>query len=452
MTDSQQIAECIERRSEGFIRASRQIWEFAELRFEEHRSAELLQQHLAAEGFAIERGVAGMSTAFVASYGSGFPIIAMLGEYDALPSSSQKSGVARPEPVEEKGSGHGCGHNLLGVGALAAAVALRHFLEENKLPGTVRYYGCPAEEGGGGKILMLRAGIFADVDAALTWHPSDAHYVFSASTFATQPCLFKFTGRSAHAAKSPHTGRSALDAVELMNVGANFLREHISTEARLHYAILDAGGPAANVVQARATVRYQIRAPHPDTVKDIFERVCDVARGAALMTGTQVEIQQEVGYRNVIPNTTLEGLMQESLELLGLPSVDEEERRFAREIRQTLMDEEKNDHRIPETRGLELAEKLPPYRPHMSIHLASTDVGDVSWLVPTAQYRSAVWAIGTQPHSWQAVSQGISSFAHKGMLQAAKVLALTGVGLLRRPELIDKAKCELKEAVSDGEG
>ena len=448
MACERQIAEEIEQRRDIFFRASRKIWELAELRFEEHQSSRVLAEILAAEGFAVERGVAGMPTAFVASFGTGTPVIAFLGEYDALPHSSQKSETTEPEPLVEKGSGHGCGHNLLGVGALAGAVATRHFLEKNKLPGTVRYYGCPAEEGGGGKVLMVRAGCFADVDAALTWHPSDAHYVFSASTFATQPGLFRFFGRSAHAAKSPHTGRSALDAVELMNVGANFLREHIPSDTRLHYAILDAGGAAANVVQAQATVRYQIRAAQSTTVQAVFERVCDVARGAALMTGTQVEIEKEVGYRNVVPNTTLEGLMQRSLESLGLPQPDEAERQFAHKIRATLTEAEKNEHRIPETRGLELADKVPPYRPHMSIHLASTDVGDVSWVVPTAQYRSAVWAIGTQPHSWQAVSQGISTFAHKGMLQAAKVLAATAAEVFLHPEHLESAKDELKQAVS----
>ncbi|HWL53745.1 MAG TPA: amidohydrolase [Chthoniobacteraceae bacterium] len=447
MSHTARIAEIIEAKKERLLEASNRIWELAELRFEERRSAEVLIAVLEEEGFSVERGVAGLETAFIGSSGEGGPILAFLGEYDALPLLSQRLGVAREEPIEAGGNGHGCGHNLLGTGALAAAIATRDYLKENNLPGTVRYYGCPAEESGGGKVIMVAAGLFKDVDLALTWHPSDAHYVFSAPTLATQAVFFNFTGRSAHAAKNPHDGRSALDAVELTNVAANYLREHIPTDARLHYAITNTGGHAPNVVQAKASVRYQIRSPRAAQVAEVYRRLCNIARGAALMTETEVEIDEGVRYLDVVPNTTLEGVMQKNLEALGLPHYDEAERQFAREIRATLPGE--ISHRIPETKGREVADQLPPYRPKMSIHLASTDVGDVSWVVPTAQYRSATWAIGTQPHTWQAVTQGATSFANKGMLHAGKVLAATAVELARCPEVIEKAKAELKAAVEE---
>ncbi len=448
MSHASRIAEIIDGKQERLLEVSNRIWELAELRFQEHQSAALLMALLEEEGFNVERNVAGLETAFIGSSGEGGPVLAFLGEYDALPILSQRLGVAHEEAIEPGGNGHGCGHNLLGTGALAATIATRDYLKENNLPGTVRYYGCPAEESGGGKVLMVAAGVFNDVDAALTWHPSDAHYVFSASTLATQAVTFRFTGRSAHAAKNPHDGRSALDAVELTNVASNYLREHIPTDARLHYAITDTGGNAPNVVQAKAAVRYQIRSPRARQVAEVYRRLCNIARGAALMTETEVDIEEGVRYLDIIPNTTIETVMQQSLEAIGLPHYNEEERQFAREIRATLPGE--TEHRIPETKGREIADQLPPYRPKMSIHLASTDVGDVSWVVPTVQYRSATWAVGTQPHTWQAVSQGATSFANKGMLHAGKVMAATAVELARCPEIIEKAKAELKEAVAEG--
>ncbi len=452
MSPALRLAELIDVRKDQYIALSDAIWEEPELRFEERAAAERLCRVLEEWGFAVERGAGGVETAFVATAGSGGgPVIGFLGEYDALPSLSQRAGVCAEEPLLPGGPGHGCGHNLLGVGALAAAVATRDYLAEAGIEGTVRYYGCPAEEGGGGKVLMVAAGLFRDVDAAITWHPSDEHYVFSASTLATQALEFFFTGRSAHAAKSPHTGRSALDAVELTNVGSNYLREHIPQEARLHYAIFDTGGNAPNVVQARAAVRYQIRSPKGGQVADVAERVCNIARGAALMTGTQVRIEEGARYLNIIPNTVVERLMQEGLEALGLPEVSAQERAFAAEVRTTLPEEERSNRRIPENGGAgDVAEALPPYRPHMSIHPASTDVGDVSWVVPTAQYRSAVWALGTQPHSWQAVAQGKTPFAHKGMLHAGKVMAATAVALFLQPGKLAEAKAELEKARESG--
>lgn len=446
MIDTEQICGLVEEHRRQLIDLSDRIWHLAELRFEEYQSCALQAEMLEAHGFTVRKQAGDLPTAFIAEYGNGGSVIGFLGEYDALPGLSQQSCVAHQEAIEEGAPGHGCGHNLLGTGALGAALAVRYCLEENRLPGRVRYYGCPAEEGGGGKVLMAAAGLFNDTDIALTWHPSDANYVQSAPTLATRSVDFHFTGRSAHAAKNPHAGRSALDAVELTNIGVNYLREHVPADARLHYAITDAGGSAPNVVQAKASVIHQIRSPRGGQVDEIYARVCDIARGAALMTGTKLEIVDEARYLNIIPNTTLESLMHRHFEQIGIPVYDEADHAFARQIRATLSDDEKDSHNIPETRGLDLAEKLPPFRPHAGLHSASTDVGDVSWMIPTAQFRAAVWAIGTAPHSWQAVAQGKSQLAYKGMLLAAKVMASAAGELLKNPRLIEEAKAELVQA------
>jgi len=446
MSNTEQICGLVEDHQAELIAISDQVWHLAELRFNEYQSCALHEELLERHGFSLQRQAGNIPTAFVAEYGNGGPIIGFLGEYDALPGLSQQSGVAQPQPIEDGAPGHGCGHNLLGTGALGAALALRYYLEKNNLPGTVRYYGCPAEEGGGGKVLMVAAGLFDDADIALTWHPSDATYVQSAPTLATKSVNFHFTGRSAHAAKNPHIGRSALDAVELTNIGVNYLREHVPTDARIHYAITDAGGRAPNVVQPKASVIHQIRSPRGGQVDELYERVCNVARGAALMTGTELKIIDETRYLNIIPNTTLEALMYQQLEKIGLPAYDEADREFARQIRATLSDDERKQFNIPESQGLDISEKLPPFRPHYGMHWASTDVGDVSWTIPTAQFRAAVWAVGTSAHSWQAVAQGKSQLAYKGMLLASKVMAATAVELLHHPQIIEEAKAELVQA------
>ncbi|MGE7609960.1 M20 family metallopeptidase [Peribacillus frigoritolerans] len=456
------LSEIIEEKRDLFINVSDKIWEYAETRFEEYQSAELLCQTLENEGFQVERGVGGIKTAFIGSYGSGKPVVAILGEYDALASLSQKSGVANEDPISEGGNGHGCGHNLLGSGSLAAAVALRHFMEEKGISGTVRYYGCPGEEGGSGKTFMAREGLFNDVDFALCWHPSPNNALMATSSLANYQIYYKFKGKSAHAAAAPHLGRSALDAVELMNVGVNYLREHIIQEARVHYAITNTGGISPNVVQPDASVLYLIRAPKTNQVQEIYERICKIAKGAALMTGTEVEIIFDKACSNLIPNNTLETVMYKNFKELGTPVFNKKEMQLAEQIRETLTEQEKNSEAVimmdeegeallAQLKDKALSDVIFPYNPSMSTKVmsGSTDVGDVSWIVPTAQCSTACHARGTQAHTWQWVTTGATSIGHKGMLHAGKVMAATAVEVMQNPEIIEKAKRELKEKLGE---
>ncbi|MFH5181705.1 M20 family metallopeptidase [Paenibacillus sp. TAB 01] len=449
MNAVQHISELIERKREQFIEISNQIWEFAETRFEEFRSAELLCRALEQEGFTVERGAGGIETAFIASYGSGKPVVAVLGEFDALSGLSQKRASSEQEPVVPGGNGHGCGHNLLGTGALAAAVAVKQLMEEQGIAGTVRYYGCPGEEGGSGKTFMVREGLFDDIDFAVSWHPMDYNSIMSMNSLANYQIYYKFKGKSSHAAASPHLGRSALDAVELMNVGVNYLREHIIQEARVHYAVTNTGGLSPNVVQPTAEVLYLIRAPQISQAKDIYDRVSDIARGAALMTGTEVQIVFDKACSNLVPNETLEKVMYRKFEELGIPQHDEQERELARSVRSTLTDAEiASAPNIPAgMREKELADQLNPYVNGLFLS-GSTDVGDVSWIAPTAQCTTACFVVGSAPHSWQWVSLGATSIAHKGMLHAGKVMAATVIEAMQRPELMEQAKAELKSRLN----
>ncbi|GED71256.1 aminobenzoyl-glutamate utilization protein B [Brevibacillus reuszeri] len=459
MFNRQRIAEIIDQKSELFTNVSDRIWEYAETRFEEFRSAELLCKTLEAEGFTVEKGVAGIETAFIGSYGSGSPVIAILGEYDALSGLSQERGNATHQPIVAGGNGHGCGHNLLGSGSLAAAVAIRHYMEENGIKGTVRYYGCPAEEGGSGKAYMAREGLFNDADFAICWHPQTFNTLMSVSSLANYQVYFKFKGKAAHAAAAPHLGRSALDAVELMNIGVNYLREHIIPEARIHYAITNSGGFSPNVVQAEADVLYLIRAPKTQQVEEIYQRVCQIARGAAMMTETAVDIIFDKACSNLIPNQTMERVMYSNFTELGVPEFDQNEIDFARQIRTTIPDSDKNSElqmisKVLGARGKDLSEQLKnqelssilmPLMPAARLMSGSTDVGDVSWIIPTVQCSTTCFAMGTQLHSWQAVAQGGTSIGHKGMLHAGKIMAATAIEMLLSPELIAEAKAELVE-------
>lgn len=444
MTSQSRLSQIIENKREKLIEVSNQIWEYAETGFEEFKSAKLLCQTLAEEGFEVEQGVANIETAFIGSFGSGKPVIAFLGEFDALTGLSQNGGIAQPNPQQIGGNGHGCGHNLLGTGSLAAAIALRDYMQENNITGTVRYYGCPGEEIGGGKTFMAREGIFNDVDIALSWHPGTTNNIMSVATLACYEVYFKFKGKSAHAAASPHLGRSALDAVELMNIGVNYLREHIIPEARVHYAITNTGGSSPNVVQAEAEVLYFVRAPRVSQTDDIYQRICDIARGAALMTGTEVDIDLASALSNVIPNTTLEQVMYDNFVKLGTPSYTDAELHFAEAIRETLSEEEKkmDVQRNQKLAGKAIADVIDPFMSD-AFMAGSTDVGDVSWIVPTAQCMTACEPLGTPLHTWQIVATGTTSLAHKGMLHAGKILAATALDILQQPELIEQAQAEL---------
>ncbi|MBG0764736.1 MAG: amidohydrolase [Tissierellales bacterium] len=443
---------------------SNKIWDYAETRFEEYKSADLLCKVLEEEGFSVEKEVADIKTAFVGSYGSEKPVIGILGEYDALSGLSQKSKTIKKEPVIEGGNGHGCGHNLLGTASLSAAISVKKYMEENNLKGTVRFYGCPGEEGGSGKTFMVREGVFKDVDVALCWHPFSQNSIFSISSLANYQVYFRFHGKSSHAAASPHLGRSALDAVELMNVGVNYLREHIIPDARVHYAVTNTGGTAPNVVQAESEVLYLIRAPKTPQVHEIYDRVCDIAKGAALMTQTKLEIDFNKGCSNLIPNKTIETLMYENFKLVGPPVFDDEDRKFAEEISQTLSESDieneikltklltKNNEKKSEkkVKRQKLSDEILPYYHNAGILSGSTDVGDVSWVVPTGQIISACYTLGTPGHSWQLTAQGKSEIAYKGMLTAAKVMGMTALDILNNPDIVKKAKEELKENL-DGE-
>lgn len=451
------IAAEIESMKPHFTTLSDSIWDFAELKFEERQSAGVLANALEENGFVVRRGVAGMDTAFIGEFGHGKPVIAFLGEFDALAGMSQMAGVAGAKPLQPDASGHGCGHNLLGVGSLMAAIALARHLKANNLPGTVRYYGCPGEEGGSGKTFMVRAGLFDDVDAALTWHPAPFNGVRSTNNLAVLEYFYRFKGVASHASNAAHLGRSALDAVELMNVGVNFLREHMPQDCRVHYAITDAGGKAANVVQAKAEVLYLIRAPEMRQALDLAARVDKVARGAAMMTETEVEIVFDTASTNLLPNITLETAMHENMVALGPIAFDEADQAFAKVIQDTFTEEAiKSSIRLYQIKGdvfsngkidgsTPLHLGLRDFEGQSHFRAGSTDVGDVSWVTPTAQCWTPAWAIGTNPHTWQVVAQGKSPAAHKAMAHAAKTLASTGLSLMTSPELLESVKKEWLE-------
>jgi aminobenzoyl-glutamate utilization protein B len=431
-----------------FIALSDNVWGMPEVCYTEARSCAEHLAELRHQGFRITENVAGIPTALMGEWGEGGPVIAFLGEYDALPGLSQEAGVAEPHPVESGGHGHGCGHNLLGSAALLAATAVKDWLADHKVPGRVRYYGCPAEEGGAAKAFMVRDGAFDDVDIAITWHPNSFWEVAVTPSLANTRADFVFTGRTSHAAASPHLGRSALDAVELMNVGVNYMREHMPSDARIHYAVLETGGIAPNVVQAHARVRYSIRARDLPGMNELVERVHKVAQGAALMTETQVEMRVVSAVSNVLLNTPLDETLHRIMEELGPPHFDAEDEDFARKIRATLT--EKDIASVYHAIGMDptdrpLADFLVPLDAKRNPLVGSTDVGDVSWVVPTAQVHAPTVAIGTPFHTWQVVAQGKSPAAHKAMVQAAKAMARLGVEALTQPALIAAAKADLNK-------
>lgn len=418
-------------------RVARQLWDWAEVGYQETQSSELLQSELAAQGFTIEEGVAEIPTAFVAEYGSGGPVIAILGEFDALPGLSQSDSPLR-EAVEGKHAAHACGHNLFAAGSLAAAIAVRQWLEETGTPGRVRFYGTPAEEGGSGKVYMTRAGLFEDVDVTLHWHADDENSAAAQTSLANRSAQFRFRGRSAHAAGAPEQGRSALDGVEAMNMMVNMMREHTTMDSRIHYVITE-GGTAPNVVPDFAEVFYYVR--HSDTaeVEAMWKRLEAAAEGAAMGTGTEVEWEVIHGNNPLLVNEALARMMDAKLRQVGGVEYTAEERAWAEQLSQSLGEAAEP---IADAAGIK------PYA--KSLGYGSTDVGDVSWATPTVGVRTATWVPGTSSHSWQSAAASGTTIGYKGAQVAAKAMALAAIELYTNPELRERARAEFDAARGEG--
>lgn len=432
----QRIEKLVEEKREIYSAINDKIWENPEYSFREYVSSKVLMDALEKEGFEIEVGLADMPTAFKATYGSGKPVIGFLAEYDALAGLSQKKAFPEKCPVEEGGNGHGCGHCAIGTSCVAAAVTMKHIMEEDHINGTVIVFGCPAEENGGGKCFMARDGIFEGVDFAISSHPGDANSIMSCSMLANVQVEYSFEGVAAHAAAVPQHGRSALDATSLMIVGVQFLREHIIQEARIHHAYTDVGGTSPNVVQASSKLVFYIRAPKADQVMEIYERVNDIARGAALMTGTKLTINHLSGLADFMPNDVLGKVLAESWSEIGSCNFSDEAKEVAKIMAPTLGKEYSEDI---------IVNNVPSYIPSNAILSGSTDVGDVSYLVPTGIVAFTGMIKGTPGHSWQLVAQSGTPLMHDGLIHTAKVMALAGMKLLQDPSLMETAKAELNE-------
>ena len=426
-----EAAQGIQLKYDEYKKIALQIWDYAEVGYKEIKSSALHQQTLKENGFTIKAGVADMPTAFVASYGSGKPVIAILAEFDALPGLSQEASPDK-KAIVGKDAGHACGHHLFGTASVAAGIAIKKLMEEKKFTGTIRVYGCPAEEGGSGKVYMVRAGLFNDVDAVIHWHPADANEVTMTSALANKSAKFRFHGIAAHASMSPEKGRSALDAVEAMDNMVNMMREHIPQETRIHYVITN-GGRAPNVVPDYSEVYYYVRHPSKDVVKEIFERVVKAANGAALGTETTTDYEIIGGTHDLLLNKTLGGLMQTNLEKVGGVTYTAEEIAFGKKLQSSF------SFKVP---AIETAAFIKPFKQLADAGGGSTDVGDVSYAVPTVGLEAATWIPGTPAHSWQAVACGGTEIGTKGMMVAAKTLALTAIDLFTNPTVIQKAKEE----------
>jgi aminobenzoyl-glutamate utilization protein B len=434
------VAAFVEARTERYGAVAQQIWDLAEVGYREAESAGLLAATLEDEGFDVEMGVAGMPTAFVARWRQGDgPVIGILAEYDALPGLSQARTPERAA-VSHQVAGHACGHHLFGTGSAAAAAATKTWMQRSGQGGEIRVYGTPAEEGGAGKVYMVREGLFDDVDIVLHWHAGDRNEAGVYTTLANKSATFRFSGLSAHAAAAPELGRSALDGVEAMNHMVNLMREHVDQETRIHYVITN-GGAAPNVVPDAAEVYYFVRHPDPAEVAAVFERVELAAEGAAMGTGTTVEVEVLHGIYNLLPNVALQEAVHANLQRVGGVVYDAEERRFAEALGRSLPDD---------APPLESAEQVQPFTVMEGAGSWSTDVADVSWVVPTAGLSTATWIPGTATHSWQAVAAGGTTIGEKGMIVAAKALAMTAVDLLTDPSLIEHATLEYRERLPDG--
>ena len=461
--DKQLLYQAVDNKAQILTDISDAIWEYAELSMQEHRSAAAYIDTLKAEGFTVEEKLCGMPTAFLGKYGSGKPVIGILGEFDALSGLSQQGCTTEKQWLIPGGSGHGCGHNLLGAASLGAAIAIKEQIEKGNLTGTVVFYGCPGEEGCAGKTFMARDGMFRDLDAALCWHPGDTNEVTTGSNAACIQMEFSFAGTASHAAGDPEHGRSALDAAELMNIGVQFLREHMPKNCCLHYSFLDAGGVSPNVVQPTATVLYMVRGDNVRNAKALLERVKKIAQGAAMMTETSVTTRQIDGTSDTVSNTVLEKVIYENLQQAPLPVYTPEEEAFAAKMKETFGQPMLPGQWVQEVPALKafsikktnggalpLNNFVMPYTPFLQMSPGSTDVGDVSWLTPTAQFTTATWVSGSPGHSWQNVATGKHSIAHKGLLLAAKVLAGTAADLMENPGILQEAKEEFDSATAQG--
>ena len=435
------VNEVIDKKQEFLIDTSKKIWDYAELPYKEYKSQELLCQILAEAGFEIEKDVAEIPTAFVARAKIGEEGFKMgfLGEYDALDALSQQASITTKKPVEEGAPGHGCGHNLLGVGALGAALTLKEYLVAEKLTGTVIYYGCPAEEGAGAKQFMARAGVFDEADFVYTWHPSTVNGVDDAGCNAIMGASFEFFGTSSHAGGSPHKGRSALDTAELMSVGVNYMREHIIDQARIHYAYANTGGSAPNVVHDYAKVKYEVRTPKVEDLKDLFRRVVNVAKGAALMVETQMKYEVTMAFSNYFPNDALAEIANECYLEIGAPKWSDEDYALAKQYADSYGESVSSSEKA-------LASTVTLYnKDNKEVNGGSTDVGDVCYTGPTLNILAACACEGNIWHTWQTTAQMASAIGYKGMITATKVMALSAIRTMQRPGAIKRAKKITKE-------
>lgn len=435
--------KAVDENREKILEISDAIYDFAETCYGEFRSSECLEDALEQEGFTVERGAGGIPTCFIATYGSGKPVIAIQAEYDALAGLSQKPCAVKPTPVKGRTNAHGCGHNLFAAGSFGAALAIKKYLEETG-KGTLRLYGCPAEEGGAGKVFMVREGLYKDVDAVVSWHPTTFHMVRTRPSLANVKVEYSFKGIAAHAGGSPEKGRSALDAVELMNVGANYLREHMKTTYRLHYAMTDNGGEAPNVVQSHAAVVYLMRADTAKEAQELKRRVDLIAKGAAMMTETRMSKKVISAYSDLITVKALQTLADEAMRDTALPVPTEEDLAYAKALQKT-MPGLTEEQKAKSPYATEVLIPAPP-KPHGG----STDTADVSWNCPTVQMHIGNWVEGTPGHSWQAVSQGKSHFAQEATLYASKCVSGTVIRLFERPEVLAEVKREHAEKTKGG--
>jgi len=438
LKDKQDIIASLNSKYDYYKEKAIKIWNYAEVGFKEVKRTALLQQTLKENGFTIQPGVAEIPTAFVASYGSGLPVIGILAEFDALPGMSQQAAPEK-KSIEGKDAGQACGHHLFGVASVAAGIEIKKLIEQKKLSGTIRVYGCPAEEGGSGKVYMVRDGLFKDVDVVIHWHPDEHNAVTLASALANKSAKFRFKGIAAHASISPEKGRSALDAVEAMDNMVNMMREHIPQETRIHHIITN-GGKAPNIVPDFAEAYYYVRHPQKEVVLNIFDRVVKAAQGAAMGTETEMEYEVIGGTHELLLNKTLADAMQKNLEMVGGVSYTPAEIDFGKKLQSTF------NFTYP---AIESAIEVKPLKTIAGGGQGSTDVGDVSYAVPTVGLEAATWIPGTPAHSWQAVACGGTDIGIKGMMLASKAMALTALDLFTTPTLITNAKEEFKKNIGD---